>query len=159
MPRKLQNTNCNLWNVRWLVGIAAVNLQDRICVCRVDFGLFVSHQLATLDTLVRNKHIANLQGKEYILFSGLLWLAHRNGLKSIDTDLIEHDRENGFCLVKARVTGERGEFTAYGDADQITCGKKVASAYIRMSETRAVARALRFYTGTGMTALEELPNG
>tara|TARA_R100000655_G_scaffold21137_1_gene43418 strand:- start:11141 stop:11602 length:462 start_codon:yes stop_codon:yes gene_type:complete len=114
--------------------------------------------ITDLDMLRSNKHIANLQGKEYILFAGLLWLAHRNGLKSIETTIIEHDRETGFCLVKARVFGERGEYQAYGDADQITCGKKVAAAYIRMSETRAVARALRFYTGTGMTALEELPN-
>ena len=114
--------------------------------------------ITDLDILRANKHIANLQGKEYILFSGLLWLAHRNGLKSIETNLVQHDREAGFALVKARVTGDRGEFTAYGDADQITCGKKIAAAYIRMSETRAVARALRFFTGTGMTALEELPN-
>ena len=116
-------------------------------------------RITDLDILRANKHIANLQGKEYILFSGLLWLAHRNGLKSIETTIIEHDRENGFALVKARVIGDRGEFTSYGDADPITCGKKIASAYIRMADTRAVARALRFYTGLGMTALEELPNG
>jgi len=114
--------------------------------------------ITDLDILRANKHIANLQGKEYILFSGLLWLAHRNGLKSIETNLVQHDRDTGFALVKARVTGDRGEFTSYGDADPITCGKKIASAYIRMADTRAVARALRFYTGTGMTALEELPN-
>ena len=30
-------------------------------------------------------------------------------------------------------------------------------SYIRMAETRAVARALRFYLGIGMTAREELP--
>ena len=116
-------------------------------------------RITDLDILRSNKHIANLQGKEYILFSGLLWLAHRNGLKSIETTIIEHDRENGFALVKARVTGERGVHSSYRDADPITCGKKIASAYIRMADTRAVARALRFYTGTGMTALEELPNG
>ncbi len=115
--------------------------------------------ITDLDLLRANGHIANLQGKEYILFAGLLWLGHRNGLQSIETTIIEHDRENGFCLIKARVFGERGEFQAYGDADQITCGKKIAPAYIRMAETRAIARCLRFYTGTGMTALEELPNG
>ena len=110
-----------------------------------------------IQKLRRNNHIAKLQGKEYVLFGGLLWIAHENGLNSIQTQIIEHDRESKFCIVQATVKGRRGTFTGYGDADPKTCGKKVADAYIRMSETRAVARALRFYTGIGMTAKEELP--
>jgi len=115
-------------------------------------------QKKSLVDMLRSKgFIAKLQGKEYVLFGGLLWISHENGLKTIDTEILEHDRENGFAMVKATVKGSRGSFSGIGDACPKTCGKKIASAYIRMAETRAVARALRFYTGIGMTAKEELP--
>lgn len=110
-----------------------------------------------LQELYLNNYITTLQGKEYILFNGLLFLAHKLGLKSIHTEIIEHNRQEGFCIIKATVTGERGTYSSYGDADPATCGKKIKDAYIRMSDTRATARALRFYCGIGITSLDELP--
>lgn len=110
-----------------------------------------------LQELYLNNHIISLQGKEYILFGGLLYLAHKQGLKSIHTEIIEHNRAEKFAIVKATVTGEKGTFSSYGDADPATCGKKIQDAYIRMADTRATARALRFYCGIGITALDELP--
>ena len=110
-----------------------------------------------LQELYLNDYIISLQGKEYILFNGLLYLAHKQGLKSIHTEIIEHNRSEGFCIVKATVTGEKGTFSSYGDACPATCGKKIKDAYIRMADTRATCRALRFFCGIGITSLDELP--
>lgn len=110
-----------------------------------------------LQELYLNNHITTLQGKEYILFSGLLYLAHKQGLQSIKTEIIEHNRNEKYCIVKATVTGKKGSYSSFGDADPKTCGKKIQDAYIRMADTRATARALRFFCGIGMTALDELP--
>ena len=114
-------------------------------------------ELDLISILKQNNHIANLKGKEYVLFGGLLWIAHQQGLKSINTEIIELNRKEQFCLIKTTVEGERGKFCAYGDADPSNTGKMVLSAYIRMAETRSIARSLRLYNGIGMTALEELP--
>ena len=110
-----------------------------------------------LQEMYLNDYIIRLQNKEYVLFNGLLFLAHKQGLKSIHTEIIEHKRDEKFCLVKATVNGEKGTCTSYGDADPSTCGKKIADAYIRMADTRATARALRFYSGIAITSLDELP--
>ena len=132
----------------------------KCCKCENPAKLWVT-KLAEKETLVqrlsRLGHIQKLQGKDYILLSGLLMLAHENGLKEVKTHILEHDRENRFAVVQAVVSGSRGTYTATGDADPTTCGKKVANAYLRMAETRAIARAMRWYTGVGMTAREELP--
>ena len=109
------------------------------------------------DQLKSNNFIIVLNNKNYVLYSGLLWLAHQHGLKSIQTELIEHNRQERFAVFKATVTGTRGVFVGYGDACPKTCTKKTADAYIRISETRAIARSLRSFCGCGMTSLEELP--
>ncbi len=110
-----------------------------------------------IDKLKENGYIQNLKGKEYVLYAGLLDMAHRNGLESMTCEIVQLDREAKFCMVKATVTGVRGTFEAHGDADPSNTGKMVLSAYIRMAETRAYARCLRIFLGCGMTAREELP--
>ena len=63
-------------------------------------------------------------------------------------------------VIKATVTlcseNTEKKFTGYGDANSSNVAKKVAGALIRMAETRAVARALRFACNIDMTAIEEL---
>jgi hypothetical protein len=108
--------------------------------------------------LQEGQHIQKLKGKDYVLLSGLLMLAHENGLESIETELLEHDRKNRFALCRSTVKGTRGTFTGTGDADPENCGKMIAMAYIRMAETRSICRALRWYLGIGMTARDELPS-
>ena len=112
-----------------------------------------------LDAMRRAKQIVRLQGKEYVLFSGLLRTAHDNGLKSVDTEIISWDAEARAAVVRAVVEGSRGRYTAHGDASPDNVGRSIAGACLRMSETRAIARALRSYLGIGMTALSELPGG
>jgi hypothetical protein len=111
-----------------------------------------------LDQLLSSRgHTANLQGKPYVLLSGLLEVAHNYGLESIITEPIEIDMPGGSAVFRCTASGERGTFTGHGDSTPRNTGKKVAAAFIRMAETRAVCRALRFYLGIGMTARDELP--
>lgn len=102
--------------------------------------------------------VVRLQGKDYVLFEGLLEVAHAHcQLKSISTSLIQlPTQESPFCIVQATVTTENGEsFQGIGDASPANVNKMIVPHLIRMAETRAVARALRFLTGFG-TAFEEL---
>ena len=123
-----------------------------------DFPVCHVHKPTMLAILKANGYIQNLKGKEYVLYSGLLDLAHRNGLKSMSCEIIHLDRKEQFCMIKATVVGDRGTFEAHGDASPQNTGKMVLSAFIRMAETRAYARCLRIFLGCGMTAKEELPS-
>ena len=116
-----------------------------------------THRPTTTDILRANGHIQNLKGKEYVLFAGLLDLAHRNGLDTMTCRIIEYNMTDNYCIIEATVKGTRGTFVGHGDSTPDNTGKMVQSAFIRMAETRAYARALRLYTGIGMTAKEELP--
>ena len=108
-----------------------------------------------MNWLRKEKLIVRLQGKEFILYAGLLALAHKHGLKSIETNMVGWDVVDGFVF-KATVEGERGRFSAYGDATKSNVGKMIVPHILRMADTRAVARALRSYTAVGMCSLEEL---
>jgi len=106
-------------------------------------------------------YIVNVQGKDFITFPGLLAEAHAQGLVGIQTELVNTDLTNP--VMKATVTlkddsAQNGYkvFSGYGDANVNNVAKKVAGALIRMSETRAIARALRFGCNIDMAALEEI---
>jgi len=101
--------------------------------------------------------IIRLQGREYVTFRGLLFVAHEAGLESIDVKLVSWDPESRNAILMATVTGQRGTFTDIGDASPTNVNRMIANATIRMASTRAQARALRSYLGVGFTSLEELP--
>jgi hypothetical protein len=110
---------------------------------------------------MKREFVINRQGKDYVLYAGLLDVAHQQGLRAIKTQLVQAPGpENGhvaICL--AEVTTERGTFTGIGDADPGNVSRMMANALIRMAETRAKARALRDAVNVGMVALEELAEG
>ena len=99
------------------------------------------------------------QGKEHVLYAGLLDEAHRrHGLKGIRTQLVQAPSpENGrVCICYAEVEVERGVFTGIGDASPDSVGRNIVPHFIRMAETRAKARALRDAINVGGAAFEEL---
>jgi hypothetical protein len=108
------------------------------------------------------RFIIELHGKQYITHEGLLHMAHEAGLTSISTSLISYGGVGKEAVVRATVEGEKGKrlmFTGLGDASPENVGRGIATATLRMAETRAVNRALRAYLGIGMTTYEEMPEG
>ena len=95
-------------------------------------------------------------------FEDLLADAHKkfDGNFSIRTEMIQNDWDKQRAIFKATVNAlGKGEYTAYGDATQDNCGDMVKKHYIRMAETRAIARALRWATNNAKAAEEETETG
>ncbi|MBM4295776.1 MAG: SWIM zinc finger family protein [Deltaproteobacteria bacterium] len=105
------------------------------------------------------RFVRNIEGKDFVLYAGLLDLAHQKGLVSLETEILQFPaKENNYmAIVKAYAESKVGEsFADVGDADPFNCNAKVAKHLLRMASTRAKARCLRDYTNIGMTCLEEL---
>lgn len=104
------------------------------------------------------KYIINKQGKDFVLYEGLLDAAHQQGLKRISTVLIQipHEDNGNVAVVSAEVETATGTFSGIGDASPGNVNRMIAPHLIRMAETRAKARALRDAINVGETALEEL---
>ena len=101
---------------------------------------------------IDKKFIINLQGKNFVLFEGLLNLFHENGGQSIKTEIVS---TNPF-IVQATAEGERGVFQGIGDADETNVNRMIVRHKLRMAETRAICRALRWYNNIGMCSADEL---
>ncbi len=111
---------------------------------------------------MRDEFLITRQGKQYVLFAGLLDEAHSRGLRGIDTELIQvpDDHNGNVAIVKATAEMEDGShFSGIGDASPENVGRNIVPHIIRMAETRAKARALRDAVNVGATALEELSDG
>jgi len=104
------------------------------------------------------KFIMNIQGKEFVKFEGLLAEFHSNGGKKIDTIELETSTSEE-PKFKAIVSGEKGEFSGHGDANTSNVNTMIAKHKYRMAETRAIARALRWYNNIGMCSVDELGEG
>ncbi|NCD07356.1 MAG: hypothetical protein EOL97_14685 [Spirochaetia bacterium] len=104
-----------------------------------------------------DKYTILIKGKRFILFDGLLAIAHEKGLKMIRTELVTENVDDAVNIIfKAVVEVDNKVFTAYGDANDNNVGNMILPHKIRMAETRAVARALRFACNIGMCSVEEL---
>lgn len=114
----------------------------------------------TMQLLYENNFILNMRGNDFILYKGLLWLAHAKGIQSIETDMVSIDMDRGLVIHKAVVTMKDGSvFHGYGDASNKSVSKNIAPHLLRMSETRAKARALRDAVNIGLCSVEELGGG
>jgi hypothetical protein len=107
---------------------------------------------------VKKEYIINRQGKDFVVYEGLLDEAHQQGLNRISTTLIQvpTDENGNMAIVAAEVETGKGTFSGIGDASPANVNRMIAPHLIRMAETRAKARALRDAVNIGVTALEEL---
>jgi hypothetical protein len=105
------------------------------------------------------RFIKTIDGRDFVLYAGLLDLAHQKGLLKIEVEPLQYPtKENGyFAICKATALSKFGAiFSDIGDANPTNCDAKVAKHLLRMASTRAKARALRDMDDIGMTCLEEL---
>lgn len=115
---------------------------------------------------VPDEFIIERQGKKMVLSAGLLDAAHHQGLRGIDTELVQIPTpDNGqVAIVKATIeiqdpddmpAGTRS-FSGIGDASPDNVARNIAPHVIRMAETRAKNRALRDAVDIGgMMVLED----
>lgn len=114
---------------------------------------------------MRDEFMVKRNGRDFVLFAGLLEEAHHRGLHSIDTLLsqVPNEGNENVAIVFAKVTmghdeepSDRPYFTGYGDASPENVKDHTSKRLIAMAETRAKARALRDAVNVGATSLEEL---
>ena len=121
--------------------------------------LFLFRSLLNGDSaVVKREFIVERQGRSFVLYAGLLDLAHSQGLRAVRTRLIQIPSEdNGqTAVVHAEVDTDRGTFSGIGDASPANVARAMLTCTIRLAETRAKARALRDAVNVGVTAFEEL---
>jgi hypothetical protein len=107
---------------------------------------------------IRDRNGDVIDEKEVATYAGLLAQAHDEGLKKIETEILQvPTEENGnLVIILARVETDKGSFTGLGDASPDNVNYRIRPHIIRMAETRAKARALRDAVNIGVVALEEL---
>ncbi|HOI94554.1 MAG TPA: hypothetical protein PK250_07595 [Syntrophobacter fumaroxidans] len=108
---------------------------------------------------IDDRFITTIQGKEFVLYAGLLDLAHQKGLRKLVVEFIQlpNQENSNTAICKAVAETIDGEvFADIGDANPVNTNKKVVNHIIRMASTRAKARCLRDLTNVGLCAVEEL---
>jgi hypothetical protein len=105
------------------------------------------------------RFIANIKGKEFVVYAGVLNRAHQIGLQKIEVEVVQYPtKENGSeAICRAVIESKQGEiFVEWGDANPRNTRGEIVQHILRMAATRAKARALRDFTNIGITCLEEL---
>jgi hypothetical protein len=107
---------------------------------------------------LNEKFIKNIQGRDFVLYAGLLDLAHQKGLSKVEVLPLQYPSpENGnVAICRAVVETKLGSFSDVGDASPDNCSYRVRKHVLRMASTRAKARAFRDFLNIGITCLEEL---
>ena len=128
------------------------------CVSKGDIvtGQFLGKPKPKLD----ERWIIEIEGNRFVKYAGLLEYAHALGVSKIEATPIQlpNDQNGHFAIVTAKVVSDDGKrsFVEVGDASDFNTTARVSKHLLRMASTRAIARALRLFTGVGLTVLEEL---
>jgi hypothetical protein len=137
--------------------VLSTYFRRRLAMRRHDRGADpVSEFIKTIE--IKNREGQVVERKEVVTAKGLLHLAHRERLSKIRTRLVQSpSKDNGeTAVVVVLVVTQRGAFTGLGDANPRNVNARIAPHFIRMAETRALARALRAALDIGVVAIEEL---
>ncbi len=113
----------------------------------------------TAQPVLDERFITTIKGREFVLYAGLLDLAHQKGLRTVHVEALQYPtKANGMeAICKAIIWScNNEEFVEIGDANPRNVTEQIAGHVLRMAATRAKARALRDFTNIGMTCLEEL---
>ena len=108
---------------------------------------------------LEERFIITLKGKDFVVYAGLLDLAHQKGLNGITVEAVQYPtKENGFeAICQATCESKSGEvFVELGDANPKNTNQMVVNHILRMAATRAKARALRDFTNIGIACIDEL---
>lgn len=85
------------------------------------------------------------------------------GSVSVSTEMLSYSDQDRRYVFRAVLTVQRGDaietITAHGDADPSNTGRMIHPHLLRMAETRAIVRALRFAGFGEGTGREELGGG
>jgi hypothetical protein len=104
----------------------------------------------------RDWKTVQIHGREVYEVRTLLDAAHRAGLVSIETRELFHDPAAKVAVHAARVEFADGTvFTGHGDASPDNVNRGVLPHYYRVSETRAIGRALAFALNADANFREE----
>lgn len=118
----------------------------------------VPRNAAPTQTTINRRFLVQEHGKEFVLYAGLLDAAHAQGLRRIETQIIQipspDNQQTAICF--ALVETDRGTYTGLGDASPANTKPHMVQHLIRFAETRAKARALRDAINVAMVAFEEL---
>lgn len=106
---------------------------------------------------MQREFIITRQGRDYVMYAGLLDAAHRDGLAAVRSTLVQAPSPaNGFTAIcHVEITTARGTFAALGDADPENAPRSMVNALVRLAETRAKTRALADATNIAMPVIEE----
>jgi hypothetical protein len=101
------------------------------------------------------RYVVSLHGKDYILYSGLVALAHQRGLRSLKAEFITVTET--MALAKAEAVFADGRvFQEASDSAPNNVGKQVRPHWPRMALVRAKARCLRDALNVSACSVEEL---
>ncbi len=109
--------------------------------------------------IIDPRFIREIEGKQYVLYAGILSQAHQMNLNRIEVEILQYPTSENHmtAICKAVVESKDGDlYVDIGDANENNCNPRVVKHLLRMASTRAKARALRDFTNIGMTCLEEL---
>ena len=92
---------------------------------------------------INPEFIIKIKDKEFVIFKGILDIAHQEGLCFIDTEIRQFPNveNNNTAIIKATVKTEKGTFSGTGDANPENVNYMIKPHIIRMAETRAAKRS------------------
>jgi hypothetical protein len=108
-----------------------------------------------LPTTIPAQYLVRIHGKPFVLYTGLLAMAHDAGLVKLEVRFVSVTET--LAVAEARAEFRDGRvFVEAGDATPENVGAQITPHFARMALTRAKARALRDAMNVGICSREEM---